>query len=56
MLTQGFPRLVTVSRSALVADAGESLPDGALASVMLNEDRALVPDLDAIAARLDAAL
>ena len=56
LLTQGFPRLVTVSRSALVADAGESLPDGALASVMLNEDRALVPDLDAIAARLDAAL
>ena len=56
LLTQGFPRLVTVSRSALVADGDGSLPDGALASVMLNQDRALVPDLDAIAERLDAAL
>ncbi|MFZ7096550.1 chemotaxis protein CheW [Luteimonas dalianensis] len=56
LLTQGFPRLVTVSRGALVPDADESLPDGALASVMLNKDRALVPDLDAVAARIDAAL
>ena len=55
LLTQGFPRLVTVSRSALVADDGE-LPDAALASVMLNEDRALVPNLDAIASQIDAAL
>lgn len=55
LLTQGFPRLVTVSRSALVADAGD-LPDAALASVLLNEDRALVPDMDAIAGRIDAAL
>ena len=57
LLTQGFPRLVTVSRSALVADAGDGeLPDAALASVMLNEDRALVPNLDAIASQIDAAL
>ena len=55
LLTQGFPRLVTVSRSVLVADDGE-LPDAALASVMLNEDRALVPNLDAIASQIDAAL
>lgn len=55
LLTQGFPRLVTVSRPALVADAGD-LPDAALASVLLNEDRALVPDMDAIAGRIDAAL
>lgn len=56
LLTQGFPRLVTVARSALLADADGSLPDAALASVMLNEDRALVPDLDAVAERIDAAL
>lgn len=45
LLTQGFPRLVTVSRSALIAESadGETLPEAALASVLLNEDRALVP-------------
>lgn len=57
LLTQGFPRLVTVSRDALVADTGAGeLPDTALAGVMLNEDRAFVPDMDAIAGRIDAAL
>lgn len=57
LLTQGFPRLVTVSRTALVADGGDGdLPDAALASVLLNEDRALVPDMDAIAGRIDDAL
>ena len=57
LLTQGFPRLVTVSPTALVANAGEGdLPETALASVLLNEDHALVPDMDAIASRIDAAL
>lgn len=57
LLTQGFPRLVTVSRQALVAAAGaDGLPDAALAAVMLHEDRAFVPDMDAIAQRIDAAL
>lgn len=58
VLAEGFPRLVTVSRGALLTDAGEDgpLPEVALASVMLNEDRAMVPDLDAIAARIDSAL
>lgn len=57
LLTQGFPRLVTVSRAALVADGGDGdMPEAALASVLLNEDRALVPDMDAIAGRIDAAL
>ena len=57
LLTQGFPRLVTVSRTALVADGGDGdLPEAALASVLLNEDRALVPDMDAIAGRIDDAL
>ena len=57
LLTQGFPRLVTVSRTALVADGGDGdLPEATLASVLLNEDRALVPDMDAIAGRIDDAL
>lgn len=57
LLTQGFPRLVTVSGQALVADAGdEALPDVARARVLLNEDHALIPDLDAIAAAIETAL
>ncbi|MGY0560127.1 chemotaxis protein CheW [Luteimonas sp. A277] len=58
VLAQGFPRLVTVSHDSLLTDAGEGqpLPEAALASVMLNEDRAMVPDLDAIAGQIDSAL
>lgn len=58
MLTQGFPRLVTVSREALVLDAGssEALPDGVRARVLLNDDAALIPDIDAVEAALHEAL
>ena len=47
MLTQGFPRLVTVSEAALVTEETERslLPNGVQARVTLNEDDALVPDL-----------
>jgi chemosensory pili system protein ChpC len=50
LLTQGFPRLVTVARGALVAqEEGESsLPTGVRARVLLNEDDALLPDLEQI--------
>ena len=49
VLTQGFPRLVTVSRNALVAgDEGEAVPTGVRARVMLNEDAALLPDLEQV--------
>lgn len=49
ILTQGFPRLVTVSREALKVDAdGGELPMAVLARVILNQDDALVPDLVAI--------
>ena len=49
VLTQGFPRLVTVSRNALVAeDSGETLPLGVRARVVLNEDAALLPDLEQV--------
>ncbi|KGM56635.1 hypothetical protein N799_02670 [Lysobacter arseniciresistens ZS79] len=48
MLTQGFPRLVTVSRASLVVDGTASLPSAVTARVMLNQDDAYVPDLEAI--------
>jgi chemosensory pili system protein ChpC len=49
LLTQGFPRLVTVSHDTLVVDnEGGELPDGVQARVLLNDDAALVPDIDRI--------
>ena len=49
LLTQGFPRLVTVSRDALVAqDDATQLPSGVRARVLLNDDVALVPDLEQV--------
>ena len=57
LLTQGFPRLVTVTESTLATleDGGE-LPVGVLARVRLNENDAMVPDLAALEQRLHAAL
>ena len=46
LLTQGFPRLVTVSRDTVITDDTEGdLPPGVQARVLLNEDPALLPDL-----------
>lgn len=46
ILTQGFPRLVTVSRAALEVEAGDApLPDAIQARVRLNDEPALLPDL-----------
>lgn len=47
LLTKGFPRLVTVSREALVEEAGD-VPDGVRARVTFNDDTAFVPDIDGI--------
>ena len=60
LLTQGFPRLVTVTEGVLATEAdGAGLPAGVLARVRLNEDDAVVPDLaaleDSIGDALDAA-
>lgn len=57
LLTQGFPRLVTVTESTLVTreDGGE-LPAGVLAHVRLGENDAVVPDLAALEQQLHAAL
>lgn len=47
LLTQGFPRLVTVSRGTLALDGHEApLPEGVQVRVLLNDDAALVPDID----------
>jgi chemosensory pili system protein ChpC len=59
MLTAGFPRLVTVSRDSVVADTDgddEAMPVGVQARVMLNEDQALLPDLEGIEAMVAQAL
>lgn len=58
LLTQGFPRLVTVSRDTLVLDAGSSdaLPNGIQARVLLNDDAALIPDIGAVETSLREAL
>ena len=56
VLTQGFPRLVTVSRDALVEEAGEDLPTGVQARVVLNEDAALLPDLAQVERMIGEAL
>ena len=57
MLTQGFPRLVTVSRDTVMADdAGGELPPGVLARVLLNDDPALLPDLAQVETLIQDAL
>jgi chemosensory pili system protein ChpC len=58
LLTQGFPRLVTVSRDTLSIDdtTSDALPNGVQARVLLNEDVALVPDLDQIESLIGQAL
>ena len=46
LLTQGFPRLVTVTESVLEAETdSDDMPAGVLARVRLNENEAVVPDL-----------
>lgn len=49
ILSQGFPRLVTVSRAALAAvDDGAALPPMVLSAIRLNDNDAYVPDLVAV--------
>ena len=58
LLTQGFPRLVTVSRDTLSIDdsTSDTLPKGVQTRVLLNEDVALVPDLAQIERLIGEAL
>lgn len=53
VITQGFPRLVTVSREALQIDVrDDELPPGVQAFVRLNDEPVLLPDLMQIEQRL----
>jgi chemosensory pili system protein ChpC len=47
VLTQGFPRLVTIAESALVEsdDLEAELPDGVYSEGVFNDDYVVVPDL-----------
>jgi len=57
LLTQGFPRLVTVTEAALTRlESQDGLPDGVLARVRLNENEAVIPDLEALEQALHGAL
>ena len=57
LLTQGFPRLVTVSRDALVTvEDQNALPNGVQSRVLLNEDAAFLPDLESIEHQIGLAL
>lgn len=56
VLTQGFPRLVTIGRDSLLVDEVTDLPPGVSARVRLNEDDAFVPDLGAVEALIGEAM
>lgn len=57
VLSQGFPRLVTVSRAALKeAHDIKELPLGIHSKVVLNDDAAVVPDLLSLELLIDKAL
>ncbi len=49
VLTQGFPRLVTIAESAL-AESGQDddLADGIYSQAIFNEDNVVVPDLPSV--------
>ncbi len=53
VLTQGFPRLVTVTETALRDSKDDKVPEGVLARVRLNEDDALLPDLATLEGRIN---
>ena len=54
VLTQGFPRLVTVTETALRSDSkDDKVPEGVLARVRLNDDDALLPDLSTLESRIN---
>ncbi len=49
LLTASFPQLISVPRDGLLADASEdALPQGVHMRVLLGEQSALLPDLEAI--------
>ena len=56
VLSQGFPRLVTVAATALQQGAQRDLPIGIHSMVTLNDDAAAVPDLIGLETLIEEAL
>ena len=58
LLTQGFPRLTTVSAELLLeaGDDSDTLPAGVLSRVLLRDDPAMIPDLVDIERRISEVL
>lgn len=57
LLTQSFPRLISVPRDGLLADATEeALPNGVQMRVLLGDEEALLPDLEKIESMIADAL
>lgn len=57
LLTQGFPRLVTITPDVLMpSGSSEEAPFGVRSEVMVRDEAAQIPDLQGIEARLLAAL
>ncbi|HTD29869.1 MAG TPA: chemotaxis protein CheW [Xanthomonadaceae bacterium] len=54
VLTQGFPRLVTIAESALTesVDLESDLPDGVYAEAIFNDDYVVVPDLPSVESKI----
>lgn len=49
LVTQGFPRLTTISADILIpAGDGGELPDGVLQHVLVRDEEAIIPDLAAL--------
>lgn len=49
LLAQGFPRLVTITQELLIPSSDESPhASGVHSEVLVRDDRAIIPDLDAI--------
>ncbi len=57
LLAQGFPRLTTITQDSLIptSDEDQHAP-GIRAGVLVRDDRAIVPDLDAIEGMIERAL
>ena len=57
LLTQSLPRLISVPRDGLLADATEeALPPGVQMRVLLGDEAALLPDLESIEVMITDAL
>jgi chemosensory pili system protein ChpC len=56
LLTHSFPQLIAVPRDGLLADASEeNLPEGVHMRVLLGEQSAVLPDLEALEAAVSKA-